>query len=237
VVRFRPWAPDSHEFSNRCSAGRRRVEPIRLSGDTPGTQFPILPTYRGFVLRLARSRRLTALAPSAHAITTARSGRNSMGSSGVCGASRRHHRIPASAPSRRGRIPREAFTQDDNITARFAAEYVHNGLVGGSSPPGPTTQSNTNRDFPWFDEYPRFCGAQGRLAVSAREEGPLQRQVRGLLSPTAKNRFPGAWEAATRDSVRMRQRLICGQVRRAETQFAFESGEAEKYPILCELLH
>jgi hypothetical protein len=86
-------------------------------------------------------------------------------------------------------------------------------------------------------EYPRFCGAQGRLAVSAREEGPLQRQVRGLLSPAAKNRFPGAWEAATRDSVRMRQRLICGQVRRAETQFAFESGEAEKYPILCELLH
>jgi hypothetical protein len=114
---------------------------------------------------------------------------------------------------------------------------AHNDLVAGSSPASPTTQSNTNRDFPWFDEYPRFCGAQGRLAVSAREEGPLQRQVRGLLSPTAKNRFPGAWEAATRDSVRMRQRLICGQVRRAETQFAFESGEAEKYPILCELLH
>jgi hypothetical protein len=103
--------------------------------------------------------------------------------------------------------------------------------------PAPPRIPDANRDFPWFDEYPRFCGAQGRLAVSAREEGPLQRQVRGLLSPAAKNRFPGAWEAATRDSVRMRQRLICGQVRRAETQFAFESGEAEKYPILCELLH
>src|SRR5262249_55427835 len=30
-----------------------------------------------------------------------------------------------------------------------------------------TTQSRANRDFPWFDEYPRFCGAQSRLAVSA----------------------------------------------------------------------
>jgi hypothetical protein len=59
--------------------------------------------------------------------------------------------------------------------------------------------------------------------------------VRGLLPQAAKNRFPGAWEAATRDSVRMRQRPICGQVRRAETRFPFESGEGEKYPKRTEL--
>src|SRR5262249_36902400 len=30
-----------------------------------------------------------------------------------------------------------------------------------------TTQSHANRDFPWFDDTPRFWRAPGRLAVSA----------------------------------------------------------------------
>ena len=36
--------------------------------------------------------------------------------------SRRHHRSPASASSRRGRIPDSQLPQDDDTTARFAAE-------------------------------------------------------------------------------------------------------------------
>jgi hypothetical protein len=36
--------------------------------------------------------------------------------------SRRHHRSPASASSRRGRIPDKQLPQDDDTTARFAAE-------------------------------------------------------------------------------------------------------------------
>src|SRR5262249_42716191 len=55
-----------------------------------------------------------------------------------------------------------------------AQHAVHNGLVGGSSPPSPTTQSRANRDFPWFVEYPRFCGAQGRLAVSVGKKERLR---------------------------------------------------------------
>src|SRR5262249_30074690 len=41
---------------------------------------------------------------------------------GVCGASRRHHRSPASAPAPAGQDPGEALPQDDHITAPFAAE-------------------------------------------------------------------------------------------------------------------
>src|SRR5215471_15762769 len=43
-----------------------------------------------------------------------------------------------------------------------------------------TTQSHANRDFPWFDEYPRFCGAQSRLAVSAGKKD----RFRGSSGPS-----------------------------------------------------
>src|SRR5262249_62053091 len=62
-----------------------------------------------------------------------------------------------------------------------APSAVHNCLVGGSSPPSPTTQSHANRDFSWFDEYPRLCGAQSRLAVSAGKKD----RFRGSSGPTA----------------------------------------------------
>src|SRR5262249_9498288 len=55
-----------------------------------------------------------------------------------------------------------------------------NGLVAGSSPASPTTQSHANRDFPWFDEYLRFCGAQSRLAVSAGKKD----RFRGSSGPS-----------------------------------------------------
>src|SRR5262249_26633846 len=50
----------------------------------------------------------------------------------------------------------------------------------GCTSPGPTTQSHANRDFPWFDEYPRFCGAQSRLAVSAGKKD----RFRGSSGPS-----------------------------------------------------
>src|SRR6266542_5278109 len=67
-----------------------------------------------------------------------------------------------------------SYPRDDDTTARFAAECqsflrpsrarrirnlpagTDNRLVAGSSPPSPTTHSHANRDFSWFDEYPRF---------------------------------------------------------------------------------
>src|SRR6266536_48607 len=50
-------------------------------------------------------------------------------------------------------------------------QAAHNGLVAGSSPPGPTTQSCTNPEFPVSAEHSRFSALWGRrngpLAVSA----------------------------------------------------------------------
>jgi hypothetical protein len=35
---------------------------------------------------------------------------------------------------------------------------------------------HANRDFPWFDEYPAFCGGAGPVCSLCMEEGPLKRQ-------------------------------------------------------------
>jgi hypothetical protein len=91
-----------------------------------------------------------------------------------------------------------------------------NRLVAGSSPPGPTTHSHANRDFPWFDEYPAVLrGRKAGLAVSAGKKDRF-RGSSGPSSLASKNRFPGAWEGAARDSVRMRQRPVCSQEFREE---------------------
>src|SRR5262245_22942030 len=42
--------------------------------------------------------------------------------------------------------------------AQWSELAAHNRLVGGSSPPGPTTQSCTNGDFPVQCESPRIGG-------------------------------------------------------------------------------
>ena len=87
--------------------------------------------------------------------------------------------------------PGQAVTQDDDTTARFAAECpsflrpssmpglcepdsADNRLVAGSSLPGPTTQSCANPEFPVSAEYPRFSAVWGGcnrpFAVSAGNE-------------------------------------------------------------------
>jgi hypothetical protein len=52
---------------------------------------------------------------------------------------------------------------------------AHNGLVGGSSPSGPTTHCSANRRFQVSDEKPAICGRFGgsntARAVSAANEG------------------------------------------------------------------
>jgi hypothetical protein len=91
-----------------------------------------------------------------------------------------------------------------------------NRLVAGSSPPGPTTHSHANRDFPWFDEYPAVLRGRKAGLQSLQGRRTASEAVRGLLSLASKNRFPGAWEGAARDSVRMRQRPVCSQEFREE---------------------
>jgi hypothetical protein len=55
-----------------------------------------------------------------------------------------------------------------------AEPAAHNDPVAGSSPASPTTHSHANRDFPWFDEYPAYCGGAGRSAVSAGKKDRLR---------------------------------------------------------------
>ncbi len=64
----------------------------------------------------------------------------------------------------RSRMPVLSATIFDAVFVRRIQNLpagADNRLVAGLSPPGPTTHSHANRDFPWFDEYPRFCGGAG----------------------------------------------------------------------------
>jgi hypothetical protein len=49
-----------------------------------------------------------------------------------------------------------------------AKPTAHNGLVGGSSPPGPTTHSRATRDFLKLYERPTFSGITCARSVSAK---------------------------------------------------------------------
>src|SRR5436189_3922073 len=70
-----------------------------------------------------------------------------------------------------------------------------NGLVAGSSPPGPTTQSCANPEFPVSAEHPRFSalwgGCNGPFAVSAGNEDRPESDW-GPASLTPEIPFPGA---------------------------------------------
>src|SRR5262249_20605493 len=55
--------------------------------------------------------------------------------------------------------------------------------------------------------------------------------VRGLLSLAIQKPFPGAWEGAVRDSVRMRQRPVCGQD--PSRRFVARDERASKLRVAC----
>src|SRR6266571_6973921 len=100
------------------------------------------------------------------------------------------------------------------------AQSPNGPLTAATSPdtpsPGPTTHSHANRDFPWFDEYPAVLRGRRAGLQSLQGRRTASEAVWGLLSLASKNRFPGAWEGAARDSVRMRQRPVCSQEFREE---------------------
>ncbi len=79
---------------------------------------------------------------------------------------------------------------------------AHNGLVGGSNPPGPTTQSCATGDFLKVYERPRIGG--DRCDRSFTETARYSRQVVSAhFSLAPKSRFPETETARRRDSVRM----------------------------------
>jgi hypothetical protein len=81
--------------------------------------------------------------------------------------------------------------------------------LGSDTPPGPTTQSNSNGDFLTFGDKARINGlAHGCLVSASGQEDPAA--ISAPLSLGVKFRFPETETAAARDSVRMR-RLLGGK--------------------------
>src|SRR6266498_2270250 len=74
-----------------------------------------------------------------------------------------------------------------------------NGLVAGSSPPGPTTQSCTNPEFPVSAEHSRFSALWGRLMVRSRSLRETK-TVRKRIWPVLGNRPPPSGRLSRRQS-------------------------------------
>ena len=74
--------------------------------------------------------------------------------------------------------------------AQWLEPTAHNGLVGGSSPPGPTTQSIVCGDFPTHGENPRIGGVGCEHFVSAKRyldfRGHFEAVVSGLGNPVSR---------------------------------------------------
>jgi hypothetical protein len=79
---------------------------------------------------------------------------------------------------------------------------AHNGLVGGSSPSGPTTQSCATGDFLKVYKRPRIGGVRCDRSFSEIESYSRQ-VVSAHFSLAPKSRFPETETARGRDSVRM----------------------------------
>jgi hypothetical protein len=85
--------------------------------------------------------------------------------------------------------------------AQWSELAAHNRLVGGSSPPGPTTHSRANGDFPALNALPRIGGIVWVRFVSAEDHFFLG-AVSALLSLLGKYRFPETETRVRRDAVR-----------------------------------
>src|SRR5262249_53592670 len=88
--------------------------------------------------------------------------------------------------------------------AQWLEPTAHNGLVGGSNPPGPTTQSSATGDFlNALPKAPNWRGSVRRFVPQRpRCYGEAVASARFFLAP--KFRFPETETARGRDSVRMR---------------------------------
>src|SRR4029434_3785433 len=82
--------------------------------------------------------------------------------------------------------------------AQWLEPTAHNGLVGGSSPPGPTTHSSEPRDFPETFKRPAIGGLRrrrfGLRGDLFRPGGIFGRLVSGPRNPVSRKRRPSSAE-------------------------------------------
>ena len=82
--------------------------------------------------------------------------------------------------------------------AQWLEPAAHNGLVGGSSPPGPTTQSHVCGNFPAAGEKPPDGGVLRERLVSITSDLDLEASL-GALFSGLEFPFPGNGDCGTRD--------------------------------------
>ena len=87
------------------------------------------------------------------------------------------------------------------IFPAFPGSATHNGLVGGSSPPRPTTHSRATRDFLKFHKRPAFSGVTCGRSVSAKRSIGLGGDSGAFVSGL-KIRLPGNRDSRAQRPVR-----------------------------------
>jgi hypothetical protein len=119
-------------------------------------------------------------------------------------ASRFFMKTPESAGIRRWSSNRfGTISNRHRAVARCSELAADNRLVGSSSPPSPTTQSPSNRDFPVLYENPRIGGGFVRAFCLCGLSIGFQVSFWGLCLCPAKSRFPTAEAGVGGDLVRM----------------------------------
>src|SRR6266496_1755405 len=167
------------------------------------------------------------------------------GSSGVAARpSRRHHRSPASASSRRGRIPDKQSSQDDDTTARFAAECQSflrpssmRGLITVWLPvrvlpapprsPALTPSSPSPRNTL---DFPRFGAGVMARSRSLRETKTVPEADWGPSSLASEIRFPVRGEGPGQRLGSLRQRPVCMQEIRGPSALQTDADRGLKLP-------
>src|SRR5215467_11117440 len=120
----------------------------------------------------------------------------------VCAGPPRHYCCLASGivwdQCPRSRAGEATSLRHGGPVAQWSEPTAHNGLVGGSSPPGPTTHSFEPRDFPETSKRPaigglrrRRFGLRGDLFPPGGDFGQV---VSGPRNPVSRKRRPSSAE-------------------------------------------
>jgi hypothetical protein len=86
--------------------------------------------------------------------------------------------------------------------AQWLEPAAHNGLVGGSSPPGPTTHSFELGIFPLCAKGPELAGCAAGAVVSVETNSGVE-EISAALSLALKSRFLETETVSGGDTLRM----------------------------------
>ncbi len=121
--------------------------------------------------------------------------------------------------------------------AQWSELAAHNRLVGGSSPPGPTTQPRAGGDFLRKREKPAIGGLSSATKVSVRAGGSLRTGL-GVWSLVLKFAFPGNRRLGSRKrGSRLPLSAAGGQASCAAVTIPPAGRRGEQRPCRVEVCH